>query len=164
VRGCYPGSFDPLTIAHVAVADAARRQCGLDELELVVSRVALAKEAGHHAPIEARVAAIEAIAAAGRPWLSARVTDSRLVADIAEGYDVCVVGADKWHQLLDVAFYDGSAARRDDALARLPRLAVAPRAGFALPELDGVVVLDVDASLAEVSSTAVRDGRFDWRA
>jgi nicotinic acid mononucleotide adenylyltransferase len=164
VRGCYPGSFDPLTIAHLAIADAAVAACGLDRLDLVLSRVALAKESGHDAPLEDRVAAIERVAAGGRSWLGAVVTDARLVADIADGYDVCVLGADKWAQLLDVAFYDGSAARRDDALARLPRLVVAPRPGFPVPARDDVVVLDVDAALGEVSSTAVRDGRDDWRA
>lgn len=164
--GVFPGSFDPLTVAHVAIADAARDAFGLDRLDLALSTVALAKEHGHHHPLAERVAAIEAVAAAGRPWLAARVTDARLIADIAEGYDVCVVGADKWLQLFDVSFYGGSAAARDDALARLPRLAVAPRAGVVLPaELGaGAVVLDVDPAHAAVSSTAVREGRHDWRA
>jgi len=34
--GCYPGSFNPPTIAHLAVADAARRQAGLDSVDLVL--------------------------------------------------------------------------------------------------------------------------------
>ena len=33
---------------------------------------------------------------------------------------MCVIGADKWHQLHDLGFYDGSEAARDAALARLP--------------------------------------------
>jgi hypothetical protein len=164
--GVFPGSFDPLTVAHVAIADAAHDAFGLDRLDLAMSTVALAKEHGHHHPLAERVAAIEAAAAAGgRPWLAARVTDDRLVADIAEGYDVCVVGADKWLQLFDVSFYGGSIAGRDAALARLPRLAVAPRAGVTLPaDLGGGVLLDVDPAHAAVSSTAVREGRHDWRA
>jgi hypothetical protein len=164
-RGVFPGSFDPLTVAHVAIADEAVAACGLDRLDLAISRRALAKDAREQAPLEARLAAIEAVARAGRPWLSARVTEARLVADIAEGYDVCVLGADKWQQLLDASFYDGPAAR-DAALARLPRLAVAPRAGVALPELAGLeaVLLDVDPALGDVSSSAVRAGRDDWRA
>jgi hypothetical protein len=74
-----------------------------------------------------------------------------------------VVGADKWHQLHDVAFYGGSAAARDLALARLPRLAVAPRAGVALPAGTGAVILDLAEEHQAVSSTAVREGRTDWR-
>lgn len=162
--GVFPGSFDPLTVAHLAIADAAAARFGLDRLDLVLSRRALAKDHAGHAPLADRVAAIEAAAEAGRPWLAARITDRRLIADIAAGYDVCVVGADKWHQLHDAAFYDGSAAARDDALARLPLLAVAPRAGVALPASAGAVVLDLAEEFHSVSSTAVRDGRLEWRA
>jgi hypothetical protein len=53
-------------------------------------------------------------------------------------------------------FYD-STADRDDAVARLPQLAIAPRHGLLLP--DDSVVLDVD--LSHVSSTAARAGRED---
>ena len=89
------------------------------------------------------------------------VTDARLIADIADGYGAVVVGADKWHQLNDVSFY-GSEGAMAGALDRLPRLLVAPRAGFEVP--DDVDVLEVDATYHEVSSSAVRAGREDWRA
>jgi len=159
-RGVYPGSFDPLTVAHVAVADAARDRHGLDEVHLVVSHVALAKEERRQAPVATRLAAIE-VAAASRPWLRAAATTDQLLADIAEGFDVLVLGADKWWQLHDVAFY-GSDGAMAAALARLPTLAVAPRAGVPAPP--GVELLDLDPAHAEVSSTAVRAGRDDWRA
>lgn len=161
MRGCYPGSFDPLTVAHVAITDAAVEQCGLSSLDLVVSRVALAKEAGHASSLDERVAAVEAIT--GRPC---RVTDHQLLADVARGYDVLVVGADKWWQLQDVAFYGGSAAARDDALRRLPPLiAVAPRAGVPVPVPDPRVrLLELPGWVGEVSSSAVRAGAHHWRA
>lgn len=143
------------------MADAARHQCRLDRLDVVLSRQALAKEHGHHHSLEERVEAVRALAA-GRPWLGVVVTDRQLVADIAEGYDVVVVGADKWRQLHDVAFYGGSAAARDDALARLPDVAIAPRQPIPIPIDAGAVVLDLPAHLAEVSSTAVREGRHEW--
>jgi hypothetical protein len=162
-HGVYPGSFDPLTIAHLAVADAARRQCQLDALDLVVSHVALAKEDRRQAPVPERLAAIDA-ATRDRPWLAAVDTQAQLLADIAEGYDVLVLGADKWVQLHDLRFYGGSVAAMDSALARLPPVAVAPRAGVALPDEGGLVVLDVDPAHHEVSSTAVRAGRTEWRA
>ena len=154
----FPGSFDPLTVAHVAVAEAAMAASGLDGVDLVLSRVALGKEAGHHAPLTERVGAIEAL---GLPWLRAVVTDARLVADIADGYGAVVMGADKWHQLHDVSFYEDDGAMAG-SLARLPRVLVAPRTGVALPK--GVDVLEVDAGHHEVSSTAVRAGREEWRA
>ena len=162
--GVFPGSFDPLTTAHLAVADAAVAALGLDRLDLVMSTVALAKEHGGHEPLEERLAAIEA-AGSARPWLRGAVTEHRLIADIAEPYDACIVGADKWHQLHDLVFYGGSVAERDACLARLPRLLVVPRSGVELPvDLGGAVLLEVDAAYGEVSSTAVRAGRDDWRA
>ena len=163
--GVFPGSFDPLTVAHVAIVDAARERFALDRLDLVLSTVALVKEHGGHAPLAERVAAIEAVAADGRPWLAVRVTDQRLIAEIAEGYDLCVMGADKWHQLHDVCFYGDSAEARDLAIARMPLVAVAPRAGSAFPaDAAHVVVLDLDSAHRDVSATAVRGGRDDWRA
>ena len=161
--GVYPGSFDPLTTAHLAIADAAVERFGLDRLDLMLSRVALAKDAAEQSSVEERVAAIERVAQ-HRP-VRARVTDAQLLADIAAGYDVCVVGADKWHQLHDLAFYGGSAAARDEALERLPMLAIAPRHGSPDPPVGpGVVLLDVDPALRGVSSSAVRAGRVEWRA
>lgn len=162
-HGVYPGSFDPLTIAHLAIADAARDQCGLDRLDLVVSHVALAKEDRDQTPPAERLAQIE-WATPDRPWLSARDTTAQLLADIADGYDLLVVGADKWHQLHDPRFYGGSEAAMRAALARLPRVAVAPRAGVRLPVDDHVTVLDVDPVHHEVSSSGVRAGRLEWRA
>ena len=54
-RGVYPGSFNPPTIAHLAIAQAARDQCGLDRVDLVVSRVALAKEDVRDPPFDDRI-------------------------------------------------------------------------------------------------------------
>jgi hypothetical protein len=97
--------------------------------------------------------------------LHARATEARLIADIAEGYDVCVIGADKWHQIHDLSFYGGSTEERDAALGRLPILAVAPRHGSEpVPEEAGTVMLVVPPAYLEVSSSAVRAGRHDWRA
>src|SRR3954449_7981450 len=111
-RGVYPGSFNPPTIAHLAIAEAARHQCELDRVDLVVSRVALAKEHVEHPPFADRIAILERVAAT-RPWLGVVVTEAQLLADIATGYDVLVLGADKWAQIHDVAFYSGSAGERD---------------------------------------------------
>jgi hypothetical protein len=154
-RGAYPGTFDPPTLAHVAIAEAARRQCGLDRVDVIVNAAPLGK-AGTR-PLAARVAMLEAVAAS-RPWLAVVVTDLLHLADIAEGYDVLVLGADKWAQVLDASFY-GSERGRDDAVARLPQLAVAPRDGLEVPA--GCVVLDIDGAVAGMSSTAARGGRLE---
>jgi len=149
-RGAYPGTFDPPTIAHLAVAEAARDQCALDRVDLIVNRAPLGKSSMR--PLAERVAMLEAVAAT-RPWLGVGVTEDLHVVDIAAGYDVLVLGADKWVQVLDVAFYESELAR-DDAVGRLPALAVAPRNGLPVP--DECEVLAVD--LWHVSSTAARAG------
>ena len=154
-RGVYPGSFDPPTVAHLAIADAARDAATLDALDLAVSRVALGKTATAQRPLDARVAALERLASS-RPWLRVVVTEAQLITDIAAGYDVVIMGADKWAQVCDPAWYGGSVAARDDALTRLPRVLVAPRAGFAV---EGAELLEVDPAHAEVSSSAARDGQ-----
>jgi nicotinate-nucleotide adenylyltransferase len=153
VIGAYPGTFDPPTIAHLAIAEAALRQCRLDRLDLVVNAMPIEKAGAQ--PVDERIALLDAIAA-NRPWLGVARTEHRLIADIAAGYDVLVLGADKWAQVVDPEYY-ASAAERDAAVARLPRLAVAPRGGLPLP--DGCIVLDVD--LPNVSSTAARSGRHE---
>lgn len=163
VTGVYPGSFDPPTVAHLHVAEVARRQCRLDRVVFSLSRAALGKSDAALTPIGERAEVLRAVAAT-RSWLGVAVTDARLVADVAAGFDVVIMGADKWHQILDPAWY-GSAAARDAALARLPTIAVAPRAGSDLPTPPAgitVVVLDVDERHHDVSATGARLGRHDW--
>ncbi|MCU1352901.1 MAG: hypothetical protein JWM05_2110 [Acidimicrobiales bacterium] len=154
--GCYPGSFNPPTVAHLAVAEAAVRQVGLTRLDLVVSRHALGKEPVAVPVLADRLAVLEAVAAT-RPWLAVRATDDRLLADIAVGYDVLVMGADKWAQVLDPDWY-GSVAARDAAVARLPRVLVAPRAGAIPPEVEAER-LELAAAVDHVSATAARTGQ-----
>ncbi|MGQ0824539.1 MAG: NYN domain-containing protein [Actinomycetota bacterium] len=149
--GAFPGSFDPPTIAHLAIAHAAVDAARLDRLDFVLSRVALGKE--NRGEADSRAATLEQLATT-RPWLGVRITDDQLIVDIARGYDVVVMGADKWTEVRDPAWY-GSAAARDDALARLPRVLVVPRSGIAI---EAAEVLDLADDLDHVSSTAARAG------
>jgi len=159
--GVYPGSFNPPTVAHLAIARAAVEQCGLVRVDLVLSREALGKEDRDLVAIEDRADVLRAIAAT-RDWLGVRVTDDRLIGDIAEGYDVVILGADKWVQINELHWYGGSVDERDAVLARLPHIAGAPRPPF---DLTGVTtVLEVDAEHHEVSATDVRAGRREWMA
>ena len=159
--GCYPGSFNPPTIAHLAVAEAAHSQCGLTRLDLVVSRVALGKAAPAGPRFEDRIAVLDTIAGS-RPWLGVRVTDAQLLVDVAAGYDVVVLGADKWAQVVDPTWYDGSIAARDAALARLPEVVVAPRPPWPVPPGRGLLLLeDVHRP---VSATGARTVEPAWMA
>ena len=159
-RAVFPGSFDPLTVGHLAVAEAAQQRLGLREVCLVLSVEPIGKDALAQLPVAERLDAIAA-AAQGRPWLRSDVTAEKLLVDIAQGYDYLIVGADKAAQLIDPAYY-GSEGERDSALERLPPLVVAPRPGGFVPE--DAVVLELPEWVAGVSSTAVRSGRVEWKA
>ena len=162
--GAYPGTFDPPTVAHIAIADAAWRQGGLDRIEFVVCDAPLGKKDAGVAPLTARLELLRAICET-RPWLAVTASESELICDIADGYDAVVMGADKWAQVVDPAWYGGSEAERDDAVRRLPQLLLAPRGSLSADGLPhGAVVLDIAGDHASVSSTAVREGRIDWLA
>lgn len=153
--GVYPGSFNPPTTAHLAIAEAARDQRNLDRVVLSVSRAALAKEHVDHPRFDHRIEVIEA-SVANTDWLSVRVTEHQLLVDVAAGFDVLVVGADKWWQIQDPVWYDDDPAARDEAMAALPDLAVVARDGLDIPE-------DLRLHVAEdrtegVSSTLARSG------
>jgi hypothetical protein len=159
--GVYPGTFNPVTVAHLAIAEAAVAQHDLARLDLVLSEIPLVKHgAADLAPLTERVALLEQ-AVARWAWARVVVTTKRLIVDIARGYDLVVVGADKWAQILDPAFYGGDPTRRDAAVAALPAVTVARRGDLPVPSDRELVV---PTWVGEVSATAVRAGRLDWRA
>lgn len=152
----YPGTFNPPTLAHLAIVEAARRRHRLDRVDLALSRRPINKEHVEVPTFEDRVAVLEAV---GRRlgWLGVAVTEHTLIVDIAEGYDVVVMGADKWEQVNDVRYY-ADAAARDEALRRLPTVAIAPRPPHAVPR---GMELELPAHFGEMSSTLARAGRHD---
>jgi cytidyltransferase-like protein len=161
-RAAYPGTFDPPTVAHLAIAEAVLAQGDVDEVHLVVSRQPLGKDPVVP-PFEHRIAVLEAVAAS-RSWMQVTVTSSRLIAEVAAGYDAVILGADKWRQVIDPGWYGGSAEGRDGAVASLPRVLLAPRGDRleALTLPSGAVVLEIAEQHRLVSSTGVRAGRRDW--
>jgi hypothetical protein len=153
----YPGSFNPPTTAHLAIAEAVRAQRNVDRVVFMVSKKALAKEEVEHPRFQHRVAVLEA-AAAAIEWLEIGVTDDQLLVDIARGFDVLVMGADKWHQINDVVWYDDDPAQRDAAIAALPTLAIAPRPPIAVPNEHLLAIHDDHAA---TSSTRARAGALE---
>jgi hypothetical protein len=162
--GAYPGTFNPPTVAHLSIAEAAWRQGGLDRVDLVVSKEPLGKNPTGP-PLDERLRILELIASS-RPWLGLQVTDRRLISEVAIGYDAVVIGADKWLQIVDPAWYDHSVAARDAAVAGLPRVLVVARPPHLLPAQlpPGALLLAIDADYGTVSSSAARAGRRDWMA
>ncbi len=167
----YPGSFDPPTVAHLAIAEAAVEQLGVDRVDLVVSADPLGKDRAHQVRLTDRLTVLGAVATT-RPWMGVATTERRLITDIADGYDAVVVGADKWAQVLDPVWYGGSVAARDRAVSGLGTVGLAPRAGVVgadrhlVERAAGVQVVDLDihASHRIVSATSVRSGRREWIA
>ena len=170
-RGVYPGSFDPPTIAHVHLAQTALAQLELTRVDFALSARTLGKDDARLSPIADRVAELTAIAS-GDTRLGVVTTPDSLLADIADGYDVVILGADKWHQVLDPVWY-GDVEGRDAALRRLPVVALAARPPWPMPGESPsadppsgvtVVILDTDPVHHPVSATEVRAGREEWRA
>ncbi|MBO0693345.1 MAG: hypothetical protein J2P58_10650, partial [Acidimicrobiaceae bacterium] len=163
--GVYPGSFNPPTVAHLAIAAEALRVGRLDRIDLVVSRSPLGKPEVTVPTLADRLEVLRHVAR-NRPGLGVRLTSDQLLADIAAGAAAVVLGADKWAQVVDPVWYGGSEAARDEATDRLPLALVAPRPPFPLPlaEPDRVLPLQVSEALFEVSSTAARAGRREWMA
>ncbi len=158
--GCYPGSFNPATIAHVAIAESAWQQFGLKRIDLVLSEAALGKQHQHVPTAHDRADALRKLLA-DRPWIGVVVTTNQLLSEISAGYDLLVMGADKWAQINEDQWYESPAAKQQ-ALSGLPPLAIAPRPPHAVPAQ--ATRLTVARQLWGVSSTGVRSGRTDWQA
>tara|TARA_B100000405_G_scaffold206383_1_gene145123 strand:+ start:7073 stop:7648 length:576 start_codon:yes stop_codon:yes gene_type:complete len=150
----YPGSFNPPTIAHLAISEAVRSHHNVDSVIWAVSKIALAKESVARPLFEHRISVLCNVADE-IDWLTIEITEKQLLADIAAGYDVLVMGADKWHQIQDPIFYENDISLRDDAIRRLPRVAIAPRGNLETPsELELPIPNDLDS----VSSSQARMG------
>jgi hypothetical protein len=153
-RAVYPGSFNPPTSAHLAIAAAVVEQRSIDIVVFSVSTQALAKEHVEHPRFHHRVAVVNDVVDQ-YDWLDLQVTDDQLLVDIAADFDVLIMGADKWHQINDPIWYDNDHDIRDAALDALPELAIAPRPPLIVPAPH---LLDVDQRHAETSSTLAREG------
>jgi len=157
-RGVFPATFNPPTTAHLAIAEAAWRQHNLDEVHLVLSERPLDKDSVTRPTLDERVAVTRASVAQHR-WAEVSVTSHQLLADIAADFDVLIMGADKWEQLHELRYYQ-STDHMQMALASLPTLAIAPRAG-SLVDIPAEVLLTLPADMTTISSTAARAGAVD---
>lgn len=142
------------------MAEAVMQHLALERLDLTVSRAPLAKEDVSHPRFDHQVDVLRQ-SVVDRPGLEAVVTEKRLLADIGDGYDVMILGADKWHQIQELHWY-GTIADRDQALSRLPRLLVFPRAGSPpVPQHVSMAPELLPVGIADVSSTRARAGELD---
>jgi nicotinic acid mononucleotide adenylyltransferase len=166
-----PGAWNPPTIAHLAIAQAALKWA--DEVVLLLPRAFPHKEF-HGAGFEDR-AEVLATLAASCPRLSAAVAEGGLYLEMAretaayfgEGTEIGLLcGKDAAERITTWNY--GRPGVFEEMIAKYSLL-VASRAGeyAAAPRHAGrVVTLRMDESFAEVSSTEVRRriaGKYPWR-
>nr|MBF6591759.1 hypothetical protein [Ktedonobacterales bacterium] len=174
--GMLPGSFNPLTAAHVALAEAARSAAGLDHLVWLCAARTVDKERVERAALPDRLAQLVAYART-QPGNAVALTNHGLYVDearalrehlTAQAALFILVGFDKLPQMLDPRYYTD----REAALTRLfalARVLVAPRAGAGQAELvallarpenqryaDMVGYVPLPVASAEESSTEAR--------
>jgi nicotinic acid mononucleotide adenylyltransferase len=174
--GVFAGSFNPLTRAHVALANTARHAAGLDALIWACAAASVDKERVERAALVDRLAQMRAFVAGRRRealallnrglYVDEARTLRALLAPSAEL--TLIVGYDKIVQIFDPKYY----ADRDTALRTLfslARLLVAPREGEGADALSALLAqpenhpfaqhvryLDVPAGYAHDSSTEAR--------
>jgi nicotinamide-nucleotide adenylyltransferase len=171
--GLVPGSFDPMTVAHAALAEAL----GTDLTLLVWSPATLPKEAGpggSPAPplLEPEVVLASLLAWCDpRAWARVAVCSHGLLADQVEAAAVTFsrarlvlgMGSDKLLQLHDPRWYQD----RDAVLGHLfdrAEVVAAARAGHSMEVVvgetrwsDRIRTVRLPAGLAAISSRAVRE-------
>ena len=144
--GLLGGAFDPPHNGHVALAAAAEKQLGLDEIVVVV-----VADPGHkdvHCPAERRLE-LARLAFPGREVVLDH--HARTVDMLREGPwvdPVFLIGADEYLTL--------ASWKEPDEVLRLARLGVATRPGFELPEAPRDRVLFFAVEPVPVSSRAIR--------
>lgn len=149
-------SFDPPTVAHVALADAWRAETGGDVVLVYADRT-LPKESGAEGPIwddETRLEALRRLTAAHDGFHAARASHGLIVDQVQAARDrwpdariTVLLGSDKARQLFDPVWY----GNRDAALDRLfgmARVRYAVRAGD-----DGIV----ESIVAEPANARYRE-------
>ena len=153
--GVMPGTFNPPTYAHLEMARVAAEQAGLQRVDWTMSNISLGKETLRHPTVAERATVLRSIAE-DHDWLDIVVTDHQLVTEIAIGYDVLILGADKWAQVNDPRWY-GDTTTFEAAMTSLPRcILVAPRQGTNDPAPGRATQLDIDARYTLMSSTLAR--------
>ncbi|MDY7041504.1 MAG: nicotinate-nucleotide adenylyltransferase [Chloroflexota bacterium] len=133
--GILGGTFDPIHIAHLAVAEEARAQLGLEKVVFVPAGLPPHKMDVHVSPADHRQAMVE-LAIAGNPYFEVSLVD---IDRFGPCYTVDTIALlhEEWGPDVEMYFIMGSDSladiltwHRPDRLIRLSRLAVVARPGY----------------------------------
>ncbi len=175
--GVLAGSFNPPTIAHLALAESARAAAALDRIVFLLSKRTVDKEAVTGLGLEDRLLLVSALIES-RPWAGIAVTNRGLYVEEAEALARTLpagtglwflVGSDKVLQIFDPRYYQDRQAALAALFERAGLLAAGRGASGAdeirtllgrpenRPYRDRIRLLDVPPAIADVSSTGVRE-------
>ena len=147
MKGILGGTFDPPHNGHVALAEAARAQLPIDQLEVWVE-----EHPGHRGVVAGSEARLK-MAQASFPGLAVRLDPNPFTVDAVRGGEeaLFIVGAD---QAADLATW-----KEPEEVLRWVKLAVGTRGGYELPDLSrwGDRVVPFELASPEVSSSEIRD-------
>jgi nicotinate-nucleotide adenylyltransferase len=146
VIGILGGAFDPPHLGHVALADAAERGLGLDEVVVVV--VANPGHKDVHAPPETRLELTRLAFPEREVELDHHARTVDLLREGRWHDPVLLIGADEYLDFPDW--------KEPDTVLELARLGVAGRPGFPLSEQPPERVLTFDLEPVAVSSSDIR--------
>jgi nicotinate-nucleotide adenylyltransferase len=144
--GVLGGTFDPIHVGHVAVAQAARRELGLHEVLVIPAGTPPHKIGVAMAPARDRLAMVE-LATAGEEGLRpSRIEIDRpgpsWTIDTVTGLLEAARTAGRELELTLILSADAFAGlpawHEPERLVRLARIAVAPRPGTAAPSIDAL--------------------------
>ena len=133
--GVMGGTFDPIHVGHLAIADDVREALGLERILFVPAGTPPHKPAGAVTPVEHRVAMVEAAIADNAAFELSRIEVDRpgpsytvdTVEALASTFDVTVI-------LSVETFLELPSWHEPDRLFAAASVAVVPREGYASPD------------------------------
>ena len=171
--GILGGTFDPIHVGHLAIAEDARQQLGLERVDFIPAGAPQLRPAPPSAAAEDRAAMVERAIAGNSQFAIDRIEVARAGPTFAvDTLEILVARAleagaepDFWFILSAPALMSLPSWKTPERLLRLARLAVVPRANTPMPDRlwvearfpgCGDRVEFLDGPLLDVSATAVR--------
>jgi nicotinate-nucleotide adenylyltransferase len=169
--GVLGGTFDPVHLGHIAMAEEARDWLGLAEVIIVPAGQPMSKSSGRITPAKHRIAMLR-MAVAGKPHLKVSAME---IERPGPSYTVDTIAALKRHygekdEIYFILGWDSLAQvadwREPGRIVEMCYLAAVPRPGWSRPgleALEGVIpgitkkVVFMDKPRLDISASAIRE-------